>query len=201
MDTSPSNQDSVTEGLSASTLYLFILVICVSAVTFLCTILGNVCTHRVFSSRGHHPCRIDENSGGVIHSYSAVQPRSEAAPHQCQNVQITSDRRLPEAFEFDSNIGYEINTNRRGTESGTFKRLGIGERNTNSIQPLAKQLENRNLSPMHNTPPDPNEMTPGLFPTGKNLSKLLRLYIPLFRMHSVMLGLILPMFFFIKRFA
>ena len=42
----------------------------------------------------------------------------------------------------------------RLTDSGTFRRLGIGQdRSSSALQPLARHLENKALSPIHQTPP------------------------------------------------
>lgn len=163
-------QDGTKAGIPsevpASTLYLFILVLGVSLATFVCTVLGNVCSQKIMSYGFTRECSHRTPVCCVGHTYASGNHRPPEVPHQNQKGQAFNWQRNPLRPSAPMpGVNYatkyeEAPSDRRDprrTDSGIFRRLGIREGSASVLQPLARQLENENLSPMHHTPPEQRE--------------------------------------------
>ena len=118
-----------TDGLQNS-LYLVIIVTCVSIATFICSAFGRYCSKKVAQSR----CQCCP-----FHQSPQPAPQRRFVPNLPRN---TSNQ----TFGFPA----QHSNPSRTTDSGTFRRLGIGEQR--SYSGFARQLENQNLSPIRQTP-------------------------------------------------
>ena len=170
-------------------LYLVIIVTCVSAVTFICSAFGRYCTKKMSylanpkcpmtSSPDHHPlhclqrcqCQLNLNQQCCqplrqeFNNLPTIVQQSEGQREENvdnrrrrfqRNASAGTNRGGSSAFGFQFQASQGVgggDSLSRLTDSGTFKRLGIGGGNSSDVKTLARQLENRNLSPIHQTPP------------------------------------------------
>ena len=132
--------------------------------------MGNICSQKVLNSRNYPTRGFSRNVGvccgvpGHTHE-SGNQPVPVSGLQNCHHQnghRLNFQRHQPSAPNLDPNFESKYKEpapNRQDpsrTDSGIFRRLGIREGSASVLQPLARQLENENLSPMHHTPPNRN---------------------------------------------